>query len=261
VRYHQFIAILKICLLGLVLIGLAPGKSVADPPAAGDDAAKNKVRPAEITEMLLAIFKGSQMGPGDGWFKGGQSRYSWDWLAAHFDADQDGIITREEFQGPSYLFDRLDINHDGVVTKEDFNWSQFSMLGRQMMIAGQWFRRIDSNSNGRISKEEWETFFARFAKGKEYLTPDDLREAFPMVPPARPPQPKNAPKEMAAEGPSPLTLISGLLSGELGSFHEGPAIDAPAPDFSLKTQDGQQQVTLSSFRGKKPVVLVFGSFT
>jgi len=34
-----------------------------------------------------------------------------------------------------------------------------------------------------------------------------------------------------------------------------------APDFSLQTFDKSSQVQLSSFRGKKPVVLVFGSYT
>jgi cytochrome oxidase Cu insertion factor (SCO1/SenC/PrrC family) len=34
-----------------------------------------------------------------------------------------------------------------------------------------------------------------------------------------------------------------------------------APDFTLKTQDGKGEVKLSAFRGKKPVVLVFGSYT
>jgi hypothetical protein len=35
----------------------------------------------------------------------------------------------------------------------------------------------------------------------------------------------------------------------------------PAPDFTLKTVDGSAQVTLSSFRDRKPVVLIFGSYT
>ncbi len=34
-----------------------------------------------------------------------------------------------------------------------------------------------------------------------------------------------------------------------------------APDFTLKTPDGSAQVQLASFQGKKPVVLVFGSYT
>ena len=34
-----------------------------------------------------------------------------------------------------------------------------------------------------------------------------------------------------------------------------------APDFTLPTIDHKAEVTLSSFRGKRPVVLVFGSYT
>src|SRR5262245_10308504 len=34
-----------------------------------------------------------------------------------------------------------------------------------------------------------------------------------------------------------------------------------APDFSLKPMHGKKDVTLSSHRGKQPVVLIFGSYT
>ena len=34
-----------------------------------------------------------------------------------------------------------------------------------------------------------------------------------------------------------------------------------APDFTLFDVSGTESVTLSDFRGKKPVALVFGSFT
>jgi hypothetical protein len=34
-----------------------------------------------------------------------------------------------------------------------------------------------------------------------------------------------------------------------------------APDFALKTSDRSTTVRLSSFRGQKPVVLIFGSHT
>ena len=34
-----------------------------------------------------------------------------------------------------------------------------------------------------------------------------------------------------------------------------------APDFELPTVDGSARVRLSSFRGSRPVVLVFGSYT
>jgi hypothetical protein len=35
----------------------------------------------------------------------------------------------------------------------------------------------------------------------------------------------------------------------------------PAPDFTLPRQDHSGLVTLSSYRGHRPVVLVFGSYT
>lgn len=34
-----------------------------------------------------------------------------------------------------------------------------------------------------------------------------------------------------------------------------------APDFTLPDQTGKMNFTLSSYQGKKPVVLVFGSYT
>ncbi len=34
-----------------------------------------------------------------------------------------------------------------------------------------------------------------------------------------------------------------------------------AIDFSLESVDGKSKVTLSTFRGKRPVILVFGSYT
>ncbi len=34
-----------------------------------------------------------------------------------------------------------------------------------------------------------------------------------------------------------------------------------APDFTLPMLDGSQTVSLASFRGKQPVVLIFGSYT
>jgi hypothetical protein len=34
-----------------------------------------------------------------------------------------------------------------------------------------------------------------------------------------------------------------------------------APDFRLRTIDRQTEVTLSSHRGRRPVVLIFGSYT
>jgi len=42
---------------------------------------------------------------------------------------------------------------------------------------------------------------------------------------------------------------------------QAPREGDPAPDFELWDVAGQHDVRLSNFQGKKPVVLVFGSFT
>ena len=42
---------------------------------------------------------------------------------------------------------------------------------------------------------------------------------------------------------------------------EAPKEGDLAPDFTLRDSTGSQAVTLSEFRGRRPVVLVFGSFT
>lgn len=40
-----------------------------------------------------------------------------------------------------------------------------------------------------------------------------------------------------------------------------PAVGADAPDFKLPRIGISEQVQLSSFRGRKPVALIFGSYT
>lgn len=208
--------------------------------------------------MLWAIAKGSNMAANEGWFKPSQSRYGWKWLFERFDADKNEKITKEELKSGDELFQRLDRNRDGGITQDDLDWSSNSTFARQSMPAMQWFRMYDQNSNGKLSKAEWEKLFDRAAKGKDFLTPDDLRELFPMTPPPRQAGAGGRPPE---GGPSRKTLLMGLLSGEIGSFREGPAIGDEAPDFKLRTHDAKREIALAEFRGKKPVVLVFGSFT
>lgn len=42
---------------------------------------------------------------------------------------------------------------------------------------------------------------------------------------------------------------------------QAPKAGDLAPDFTLSDSTGTEAVTLSDFRGKKPVALIFGSFT
>lgn len=214
----------------------------------------------EIVEMATAVMKGSDMGPNDGWFRHGtQSRYGWEWIAKFHGITPDKSIRRNDFKGPPEIFDRLDRNHDALLKKDDFDWSPFSAYARAAMPSGYWFRSIDANSNGRISRDEWSAFFDKIAKGKPHLTAEDLREALPTMPP--PKRDDEPPPQPSPDDPSPITLLTGLLTGELGSPMPGPRVGSMAPDFTLPTQDGKGEITLSQFRGKKPVVMIFGSFT
>jgi hypothetical protein len=214
-----------------------------------------RIKEREAVQRVSAILGGSQMGPGEGWFHPGQSKYGWDWLARRFDGDGDGAISAEEFTGPTELFERLDRDRDGELNPADFDWSDRSPFVRQQGQAGQWFARIDRSSNGRITSEEWQQFFEKLAGEKGYVSRDDLRAGL------FPPAPKTAAAGPGQQGPSLDVLLEGVLTGELGSILEGPSIDDKAPDFELETQDGKRSYRLSSFRDDKPVVLVFGSFT
>ena len=65
---------------------------------------------------------------------------------------------------------------------------------------------------------------------------------------------------MKRTGPAPFLLFpfeSMWKSARAGQISAG----AIAPDFTLPLLDHSGSVTLSAFRGAKPVVLVFGSYT
>jgi alkylhydroperoxidase family enzyme len=254
---------------------LAAGALQAQPPEAAkkadasSDAEQDAARAAkflqgafkgeptpEAAEMLIAILKGSQMGPGDGWFHPGQSRYGWKWLADKHGAKSGDAIPRDKFQGPAALFDRLDRNKDGVLRADDFDWSDRSAYTMQSATINYWFRRVNSSADGRLTREEWMKFFDEAARGKDHLTTDNLRDALLTIPSP----PKKGPA-VRPEGPTTEVLVRGLFRGEIGSVNEGPKLNDPAPDFTLKTRDGKEAVRLRDLAGKKPVVLVFGNVT
>jgi thiol-disulfide isomerase/thioredoxin len=238
--------------------------ATADEPKGGAAAPAQtaaKPRVPEAVEMAVAIVQGSQMGPRDGWFHAAELRYDWPWLAGKFDRDRDGQIRFDEFQGPEAAFDRLDRDRDGVIKADDLDWSEkTSYYQMSMMTSGQ-FRKLDGNADGRITRDEWVGFFDRASGSFGDLSGDDFREALSPFPP-RPRMTAKAAKPSGPppDAPTPLILLKGLARSEIGSPFEGPHVGDKAPDFTLKTQDGSETVTLSKLHGK-PVVLVFGNIT
>ena len=221
-------------------------------------------RPPEIVEMVAAIAGGSQMGPGEGWFHRGQTRFDWNWIADRSDLDGDGVVYPQEFQGERALFGILDRTQDGALAADDLPGGSSAGDAQQMQMVARWFGPMDGNSNGRLSKEEWAAVFDKLSGGKDFMSPRDVRRFLLGPPPSiRPAAPvaQAPPSEESRSGPSVSTLIKGLAQGELGSWWEGPRINQEAPDFDLPLQKGKGRIRLSKFKGDKPVVLIFGSFT
>jgi Ca2+-binding EF-hand superfamily protein len=240
---------LKLLLVAIPLTLLAPPSFAADP-------AHPKPKVPEFAEMLGSILiNGSNMSPYSGWFHASESRFSWSRLAGRFDLNKDGVLTADELKGSAALFRALDRDGDEAVSSEDLDWSPRSRYLQGRAQARGRFARMDQNGNGRITLEEWEKAFEQATKGKKFLTQDNLADLL------YPAAPTNRGKSVASDGPSRVTLLKGLFSGEIGSSSEGPRLGMDAPEFSLDTHDKGRRISLADYRGKKPVVLIFGSFT
>ncbi len=208
--------------------------------------------PPESVKMLLAIVRGSKMGPGEGWFGPADMRYSWKWLAErHGVADTEGIPAKA-FLGTERWFAQLDRNRDGRITADDLDWSDNNPWVKQASAIQRVFRRMEMTGDGRLSREEWMSFFDSVTQDQSELTAGGLRDAVLAGKPGA---------ATDVDMPTQAQLIRGLFAGEVGSLYEGPRLDTRAPDFSLKTHDGTETVRLNDLIGKKPVVLTFGNFT
>jgi hypothetical protein len=112
-------------------------KTLGDPKAAQAAAdllegAYEGKQPPEGVRMLIAILRGSRMGPGEGWFGPCETRYTWQWLAKLHDVDPDqGVITTKMFRGSDALFARLDQDNDGQLTAKDLQWPGRSKAPKQ----------------------------------------------------------------------------------------------------------------------------------
>ena len=74
-------------------------------------------------------------------------------------------------------------------------------------------------------------------------------------------QPPSVFGQVAKRLPMPLMMV--LPFETMWNHARGGTVQIgmAAPEFTLPTLDHSQRVSLSSFRGSRPVVLVFGSYT
>lgn len=227
--------------IGMALVLGVMSASATHTGWAADPPAKPAAKPAATARSKPAVKEFTFGRP-----LTGQSRYGWSWLAQQFDQDRDGTVTPQELKSTD-SFERLDRNWDGRLSPEDFDWSESGDLAGQREATFALFKATDADSDGRITAPEWQAAFVAAARDKDYLDDHHL-ERLIFLPLARRQQ----------------SLLQMRQRGrELGydSAKRAPWPGELAPDFRLRSPDGQTTLQLSEFRGKKPVVLIFGSFT
>ncbi|MFK7821475.1 MAG: hypothetical protein AB8G99_22360 [Planctomycetaceae bacterium] len=224
----------------------------------------------EWASMASQVLSGQDtMGFGKGWFQPAQTRHNWKWMRAQFDnSPRDGEVTRQELPDSmtDLQFARLDSDRSGTITSRDLLWVNNHMM-EGYSPSNHLFQRLDADSNGRLTRLEMKKFFDEQADGFDYITPDDLKVglSFPPAGATGPRRPQILPI------PSRWQLLDLLLSGGLGNLEAGPDLGADAPDFELPILEKDKEnnelklstdwIRLADSKGKRPVVLIFGSFT
>ena len=206
----------------------------------------------ESVKMFLSIARGGNIHAASGWFGPARTRFDFASLVQRWGEPTESGFALSERAEPADLLARLDRNRDGRIAAEDLDWSDRNPWVQHAYLANRFFRKMDGNGDGQLTSQEWQAFFDKAAGSGETVSFEGFRDALLAG---------SAGGFHPGDRPTVAMLLAGLASGEIGSLQEGPAIGSPAPDFTLKTVDGQGAVTLSSLFGDKPTVLVFGNYT
>jgi Ca2+-binding EF-hand superfamily protein len=214
---------------------------------------------SEWQDMAIAILKGEAMSPRNPWWRPSRCLYDWEWLRARFDRDADERVGRAELAGAEELFARLDRDADGALAAADLDPAAAAVSRPEVEAL---FRFLDHDANHKVSWDELSWFFQQADRRKRgFLSPEDLQA---VLAPALLDGEKKREGEEKEAMPSRRRLLSLLLRGELGSFAPGPELGQAAPEIRLPRHrggDGEPPPVLAEHRGRRPVVLIFGSFT
>jgi Protein kinase domain/EF hand len=107
---------------------------------------------------------------------------------ARMDTNNDGKISRDEFTGPEWLFERIDADGDGVITREEaakFRASRGAGPGGVQGFMSPQLRAMDEDGDGKISREEFtgpEPMFDRIDADKDgFIIPAEARRFFRQI--------------------------------------------------------------------------------
>lgn len=186
-----------------------------------------------LVASLTVIAWSQDRGDRRGGRRGGPS---WDRLKA-MDANGDGKVSREEFRGPSRMWDRVDTDKDGFVTEAEFKKATASRAG-------------GSRNGGRGANTDWMFELLDRDQDKE-LTERDLLALR---------------KAADANGDGKLTkdeFLAFLKKRSERPSGTAPTVGSVAPAFELQRlgADGKTTSLESLLAKKRPVVIAFGSYT
>ena len=237
------------------------------------------MRPRDIALATLAL---AALAPAQR--EGGGPEAVWRLLSQRHDRNHDGVVEASEYSRGEERFARLDRNGDGRLTADDFRPGlRRGRPARRMpakALMGQFFRRyVDDDQDGRVTAAEWRVFVSDTdTDGDGVVTADELlcngvtRRTFAMVLATLDADRdrKLQTRELAVSFERLDANGDGLVSGEemrgrapsRPDERALPKVGEPAPDFELPlVKDPEKTKRLSTYRGRKPVALIFGSYT
>ncbi len=190
-------------------------------------------------------------------------------IISQHDKNDDGLLDKEE--APSQLrerFARIDADSDGKLSKDELEKVSGGLAKMRRRAAADStkpaetpkaaesapekptsddardavFRLLDTDKDGKLSKEELENAVRLLQRDKNKDGMLDLSELL-----------------TSKDGRRRGEIITGAAKGE--RHQDQLNVGDEAPDFTLPDKSGKHEITLSSFRDKKPVVLIFASYT
>ena len=195
----------------------------------------------------------------------------WSVLAERYDKNGDGRITAEEYPRGKAKFVAYDADTDGVLTAADFEEVGGMDFGR--MRLGRSIMAADLDESGDVEAEEWKAWLDSLGADRDGVIPES---EFKAPESGRRGGGRSASLDRDGDGKlelSDLELVYILVDtngdGDLDAhelsgrpYQVAAKVGRKAPDFELAlAKDVERKVRLSSFAGKRPVALVFGSYT